>query len=73
MQLILLESVFNLGFFALTMYMALLLMEKIGKKRVRTVRDRATLAIAMAAGATMFQLIVHAATLVYSVGLVART
>ena len=71
MLLILLEYVFNLGFFAVAVYLALLLMEKIGKKRPGTLRDRAALAVRMAAGATMLQLIMHAVNLVYSVGFAA--
>lgn len=71
MLLILLEYVFNLGFFAAAVYLALLLLEKIGKKRPGTLRDRVALAVVMAAGATMLQLIVHAVSLVYSVGFVA--
>jgi len=71
MLLIALEYLFNWGFFTVAVFLALLLMEKIGKKRPGTWRDRAVLAIVMAAGATMLQLVVHAVTLVYSASLTA--
>lgn len=71
MLLIVLEYLFNWGFFTVVVFLALWLMEKIGKKRPGVWRERASLALVMAAGATLLQLIVHAATMVYSVGFAA--
>ncbi len=68
MLLIFLEYVFDLCFFAVAVYLALLVMEKIGKKRPGTWRDRAPVAIVLAAGASMMQMVVHAIALVYSGG-----
>lgn len=68
MLLILLESVFNLCFYAVAVYLTLLLLEKIGKKRPGTWRDRLPFAIVMAVGATIMQLVVQAVVLVYNAG-----
>lgn len=68
MLLILGEFLFNLCFYSFAVYLALLFMERIGKKRRATWKSRIVLAGVMAAGATIIQLIVHAVTLIYSAG-----
>ena len=66
MLLIVLEYLFNLVFFAMAVFVALWLMEKIGKKRPGIWKERAAQAVMLAAGATLLQLLVHAVTLVCS-------
>ncbi|SEP00894.1 hypothetical protein SAMN04490178_108138 [Propionispora vibrioides] len=68
-----LEYLFNLIFFAISIFLGLWLMEKVGKKRPGIWQDRARLAVVLAAGATLLHLVVRAAVaLAYMVGLPAK-
>ncbi|VBB09753.1 Hypothetical protein LUCI_5051 [Lucifera butyrica] len=68
MLLILGELVFNTLFYTVSIYPALLLMEKIGKKRTGTAGERIFLALIMAAGTAIMQLVIHALLLIYNRG-----
>ncbi len=65
MIILVLEYLFNCFFYSLSIYFALLLMEKTGKKRPATKLARAGLAVIWAAGATLLQLVVQATSMVY--------
>lgn len=60
---------FNFFFYTVAVYIALVFLEKIGKKRPGSWQERTSLAAVWAAGATMLQLIVHAVSAVYHGGL----
>lgn len=68
MLLLMLAYLFNWGFFTVAVFLALWLMEKIGKKRPGHWQNRAALAAVLAAGTTMLQLVVHAIVMAYSAG-----
>lgn len=55
----------NFLFYSVMLYFSLLIMEKFNKKRPSTLFDRAGLAMVMASGATVLQLIVNAVLMVY--------
>lgn len=66
MQEIILEYVFNFGFYAITFYLALLLMEKLGKKEPGQFRSRVPLVVIWAGSTTFVQIILEAIRMVYS-------
>jgi hypothetical protein len=65
MLLILYMYLFNFLFYSVSVFLALLIMEKFNKKRPSTLFDRAGLAMVLASGVTMLQLIVNAVSMVY--------
>lgn len=60
MVLILMGYFLNFVMYAIAIFLALLLMEKIGKKRHGTWQERSSLSVLWAAGAIMVQLIARA-------------
>jgi uncharacterized membrane protein YcaP (DUF421 family) len=65
MLLIFLCYLFSFCSYLICIYVALLIMEKIGKKRPSTMANRASLAAMLAFGPIMVQLIANAVSIVY--------
>jgi len=65
MLLLLYGYLFNFFFYSLSVFIALFIIEKLGKIRLGTFQERAVMAVICGAGVTMLQLIANAASVVY--------
>ncbi|MPN46899.1 hypothetical protein SDC9_194498 [bioreactor metagenome] len=65
MLLLVYGYLFNFFFYSVSVFIALLIIGKLGKVRPSGWQERAVMAVVCGAGVTLIQLISHAATVIY--------